>query len=112
MAASLSTPVATLCTSSTTWQVYRLRGSNFGATETPFEAVWERFNGKAVIAPHLGLNKDIHFEDRFEYVEHVLQTKTHNRGLIVLVDLDATDFGPGGIAGLAERIDQLLDRYA
>lgn len=93
-------------------QVHQLRGLNFGATETPFEAVWERFNGQTVIAPHLGLNKDIHFEDRFEYVEHILQTKTHNRGLIVLVDLDATDFGPGGIAGLAERIDQLLDRYA
>jgi hypothetical protein len=94
-------------------KVRRLRGLNFGATETPFEAVWERFNGKTAIVPHKGLNKDIHFETKFDYIEHVLQTKSHNRGLIVLVTPEVTDFmGPGGIAGLAERINRLLDRYA
>lgn len=94
-------------------KVHQLRGLNFGATETPFEAVWERFNGKTVIAPHLGLNKDIHFEDNYAYIEHVLQNKTHNRGLIVLVTPDVTDFvGPGGIAQTAERINRLMDQYA
>ena len=38
--------------------VHNLRGLNFGATETPFEAVWERFNGKTAIIPHLGLNNE------------------------------------------------------
>ena len=66
-------------------QVHKLRGINFGATETPFEAVWERFNGKTAILPHTGLNKDIHFANQLDYVEHLLQRKTHNRGLLIIV---------------------------
>jgi len=86
---------------------------NFGATETPFEPVWERFNDETVIVPHKGLNKDIYFEDKFEYIEHILRTKTHNRGLMILVMPEMADFvGPGGIAGMAERIDKLVERYA
>jgi hypothetical protein len=91
-------------------QVHQLRGLNFGASETPFEAVWERFNGKTAIIPHLGLNKEIHFEDTFEYVEHVLRTKTHNRGLLILVmpDGDASDVVD--IPEFAEGVNRTLDR--
>jgi uroporphyrinogen-III decarboxylase len=66
-------------------KVHKLRGLNFGASEMPFEAVWEHFNGRTVIVPHLGLNKDIHFENRCEYVQHILNIKTHNRGLLILL---------------------------
>ncbi|MGB6836220.1 MAG: uroporphyrinogen decarboxylase family protein [Dehalococcoidia bacterium] len=66
-------------------KVHNLRGLNFGASETPFEAVWERFGGRTAIVTHLGLNKDIHFESEADYVRHVLQVKTHDRGLCVLV---------------------------
>jgi hypothetical protein len=69
-------------------QMHNLRGINFGVTETPFEAVWERFAGKTVIIPHLGLNNEIHFDGNREYLEHILRTKTHNRGLCIIV-------GPG-----------------
>ncbi len=66
-------------------KVHNLRGLNFGASETPFEAVWERFGGRTAIVTHLGLNKDIHFDSEADYVRHVLRAKTHDRGLCVLV---------------------------
>lgn len=66
-------------------RVRNLRGINFGVTETPFEAVWERFGGKTAVIPHLGLNNETHFDGNREYLEHVLRTKTHNRGLCVIV---------------------------
>jgi hypothetical protein len=95
-------------------RVRQLRGLNFGASETPFEVVWEQFNGQTVIAPHLGLNKDIHFASTLEYMEHVLRAKTHNRGLIVLASRDA-DTGllePAELAHFADQANRLLDRYA
>jgi len=66
-------------------KVHNLRGLNFGASETPFEAVWERFGGRTAIVTHLGLNKDIHFDSEADYVRHVLRVKTHDRGLCVVV---------------------------
>jgi uroporphyrinogen-III decarboxylase len=71
-------------------QIHKLRGLNFGASEMPFERVWERFGGKMVLIPHLGLNKEVHFNSALEYVEHVLRTKTTNRGLFILVDTTVT----------------------
>ena len=57
-------------------KVHQLRGINFGATETPFEAVWENFN-KTAIVPHMGLNKDIRFESQLDYFQHIsLQHRT------------------------------------
>ena len=77
--------------------------------ETPFEAIWERFNGRTAIVPHLGLNKEIHFENTFAYVEHILRTKTHNKGLLILVMPDADASGAADIPKLAERVNQRLD---
>jgi len=66
-------------------KVHQLRGINFGVTETPFESIWERFNGKTALIPHLGLNNEVHFDDNEAYLEHVLRTRSHNRGLCVVV---------------------------
>ena len=66
-------------------KVHNLRGLNFGVSETPFEAVWERFGGRTAIVTHLGLNKDFPFQSEADYVRHVLRTRTHDRGLCVLV---------------------------
>jgi len=66
-------------------KVHNLRGLNFGVSEMPFEAVWERFGGRTAIVTHLGLNKDIHFDSEADYVRHVLRVRTHDRGLCVLV---------------------------
>ncbi|MHC4480653.1 MAG: uroporphyrinogen decarboxylase family protein [Planctomycetota bacterium] len=66
-------------------KVHNLRGLNFEASEMPFEHVWERFGGRTAIVVHLGLNKAIHFDTEADYVRHILRTKTHDRGLCVLV---------------------------
>jgi len=66
-------------------QVHNLRGLNFGASETPFEAVWERFGGTTGIFPHLGLNKDFPFDSHVEFIEHVFRIATRWRGLCILV---------------------------
>jgi uroporphyrinogen-III decarboxylase len=72
-------------------KVHNLRGLNFGATETSFEAIWERFNGKTAIIPHLGLNNEVHFDTCREYMEHVLRIKTHNRGLCIIAQPEVTE---------------------
>jgi hypothetical protein len=96
-------------------QVHQLRGINFGATETPFGSIWERFGGKTAVIPHLGLNKDIRFANNVEYMDHVLRTKTHTRGLCVLVTPDelgphATD--PDQLAGFVRQAKAALARWS
>lgn len=68
-------------------KVKDLRGINFGVSETRFEAVWEKLGGKTVVMPHCELTLEIvrKFKDTKEWVTHVLQTKTHNRGLCLMV---------------------------
>jgi hypothetical protein len=85
-----------------------LRGINFGASETPFEAVWERFGGVTAVIPHLGLNNDDYFEDNQAYLEHVLRTRTHDRGLCIIVMPGAAD--TGGMPKFAERVRETLAR--
>jgi hypothetical protein len=95
-------------------QMRDLRGINFGATETPFEAVWERFGGRTALIPHLGLNKTIHFRDNRAYLEHVLGTRTHDRGLCVVVapwegEIKGTD--SAWAARFAAEVRETLHRY-
>ncbi|MEW5814758.1 MAG: hypothetical protein AB1798_05100, partial [Spirochaetota bacterium] len=67
-------------------KIKNLRGINFGATETPFPAVVEKFSGKAVLIPHIGLNKETRFDRVLDYVEAMLSQKKTNRGLFIIVD--------------------------
>jgi hypothetical protein len=93
-------------------KVNGLRGLNFGASEMPFDAVWERFNGKTAIIPHLGLNKEIHFDTRRDYIEHILKIKTHNRGLLILLPITGGAISAGSteeeIALLSQEVEDLL----
>jgi len=96
-------------------KVHNLRGINFGASETPFEAVWERFGGKTAVIPHLGLNNQIHFDSNREYMEHVLSIRTHNRGLCILVtpgQMDTKASEPDSIARFVDRVKEMLARYS
>ncbi|MFI5397967.1 MAG: uroporphyrinogen decarboxylase family protein [Candidatus Binatia bacterium] len=95
-------------------RLHNLRGINFGATETPFEAVWERFQGKTAVIPHLGLNNPLRFHDNVEYMEHVLRTKTHDRGLCVVVspgeqELKTAD--PGLMTRFVAQVKDVLARF-
>ncbi|MBS1253830.1 MAG: hypothetical protein MAG451_02883 [Anaerolineales bacterium] len=94
-------------------KVHKLRGINFGATETPFESVVEAFSGEVVICPHVGLNKDITFDSIFEYLEHVLITKQTNRGLYVLID-PTNSLLPATMKWTEEELQRfyaLIERY-
>jgi len=67
-------------------KVHNLRGINFGVSETRFEAVWERFGGRTAVIPHCSAETIVaDFKNAFEWVEHVLKTKTTNRGLALMV---------------------------
>lgn len=98
-------------------KVHNLRGLNFGASETPFEAVWQRFNGKTAIIPHMGLNNssgEVYFANTQEYMEHVLGVKTHNRGLgIIVLPLPEDHLDDiGGIQGFLARCTETIARYS
>jgi len=97
-------------------KVHTLRGLNFGASETPFEAVWERFGGKTGILPHFGLNKDFPFDSHVEFMEHILRTATHWRGLCILVTppaLEAQTAGAAPSLGLGPHVvdDQFVGHF-
>ncbi len=94
-------------------KVRNLRGLNFGASETPFEDVQECFGGRTVLVPHLGLNKDIHFESTVDFVEHILRVKMANKGLFLLINTwytlpeDGEEWGEEDFA----TIEALIQRY-
>jgi hypothetical protein len=74
-------------------QVYNLRAINFGVSETRFEVMWERFGGKVVLLPHCSATAICaNFSTAYEWVEHVLKVKTHNRGLALMVAPQVKDF--------------------
>jgi hypothetical protein len=67
-------------------KVRGLRAINFGVSETRFEAVWEALGGKTAVIPHCSSEMIVEdFETPFEWVEHVLKAKTHNKGLALMV---------------------------
>ena len=64
-----------------------LRGLEFGAGETSFRAVSERFGGRVVLSTRVGLNRDIHYRSIAEYLRSILEQKSTCRGLFVQVDV-------------------------
>jgi hypothetical protein len=68
-------------------RVRNLRGLEFGASETPFEAVAERFGGKVVLACRVGLHRDIKYDGMADYVARILRAKKTNRGLFIHADI-------------------------
>jgi hypothetical protein len=96
-------------------RIHNLRGINFGATETPFAAVWQRFGGKTAVIPHLGLNNEIHFNGNREYMEHVLGTRTHNRGLCVIVtpgEAELKGVETGSLTRFVEEVRETLISFS
>jgi hypothetical protein len=66
-------------------KVHNLRGINFGVSETKFEAVWDKFGGKTVVIPHCSGEEIVaNFKNTAEWIEHVLKTKSHNKGLALM----------------------------
>ncbi|MFN2128608.1 MAG: hypothetical protein ACK2TU_12185, partial [Anaerolineales bacterium] len=67
--------------------IHQLRGLEFGASETPPEAVFEAFNGKIVLACRVGFNRDYPFAGMADFVRRILQVRKTNRGLFINIDV-------------------------
>lgn len=89
-------------------RVERLRGVEFGASETPFEAVAERLNGKVVVACRVGLNLAHPFRSMEAFVRHVLAHMRTSRGLFIHVDvtngITGPDWPPSDVNALADLV--------
>jgi uroporphyrinogen-III decarboxylase len=68
-------------------KVRGLRGVEFGASETPFEAASEALGGKTVLACRVGQHRDVKFDGMADYVRGVLKAARTVRGLFVHVDI-------------------------
>ncbi|GAB4363214.1 MAG: hypothetical protein Kow0042_00830 [Calditrichia bacterium] len=68
-------------------KIHNLRGIEFGASETPYTEVLERFNGKIALACRVGFNRDIRFHGMADYVKRILSARKTNRGLFINVDI-------------------------
>jgi len=68
-------------------RVRRLRGLEFGASETPFTPVTEYFNDRVVLACRVGLHRDIKFKGMADFVAAILKSKKTNRGLFINADI-------------------------
>ena len=89
-------------------RVQGLRGVEFGASETAFEAVAERLNGKVVIACRVGLNLARPFPGMAAFVRHVLERKRTNRGLFLHADVTNGVTGPAWPVTDVEELLSLL----
>jgi hypothetical protein len=68
-------------------KVRNLRGLEFGASETSYEAVFEYFGGQVVLAPRVGFNREIKFDGMTDYVKKLLNASKTYRGLFLNVDI-------------------------
>jgi hypothetical protein len=109
-------------------KVHNLRALNFGVSETRFEAVWEKLGGKTAIIPHCSAETIVHkFHNAFDWVEHVLKIKTHNRGLALMVmpvvgDIHESTFNyligkktktrRRDLMGFGRKMRKLINQYA
>jgi|WetSurMetagenome_2_1015567.scaffolds.fasta_scaffold06763_2 hypothetical protein len=68
-------------------KVHNLRGLEFGATEAPFERVFQHFAGRTVLACRVGLHRERKFAGMKDYVGQVLKAAPTYRGLFINVDV-------------------------
>jgi hypothetical protein len=68
-------------------KVRNLRGLEFGATEAPFERVFQHFSGRTVLACRVGLHRDRRFAGMKDYVGQILKAAPTYRGLFINVDV-------------------------
>jgi len=68
-------------------KVRRLRGLEFGASETPFGPVFDNFGGRAVLACRIGLHRDIKFNGMADFVSKIKKMCKTYRGVFIHVDI-------------------------
>lgn len=68
-------------------KVRGLRGLEFGASETPFGPVADRFGGKTVLACRVGLHRDITFAGIADFAAKIKARASTYRGLFIHADI-------------------------
>jgi hypothetical protein len=68
-------------------KIHRLRGIEFGASEVPYQEVFEHWNGKVVLSCRVGFNREFTFRTMIDFVKRILQERKTNQGLFINVDI-------------------------
>jgi hypothetical protein len=68
-------------------RIHNLRGLEFGATEAPYELVFNHFAGRVMLACRVGLHRDVTFAGMSDYVTRILNAAPTYRGLFINVDV-------------------------
>lgn len=91
--------------------IKNLRGIDFGATETSFQKVVDEFSGKAVLAPHLGLNNRIKFNSLEDFVVHLMEYKKIDTGnYFQIQDINSLGYGDDAMNSIGKFYSTILDR--
>jgi hypothetical protein len=68
-------------------KIHRLKGIEFGASELPYQEVFEHWNGKVVLSCRVGFNRELTFKNMIEFVKNILKERKTNQGLFINVDI-------------------------
>lgn len=87
-----------------------LRGIDFGASETSYDLLVEKFGGKAVLAPHLGLNRRIVFDSLEQFTESLMTGKKTDTGnYFQITDINSLGYGNDVVDKIGSFNNTLLD---
>jgi len=91
--------------------IKNLRGICFGASETSYEKIVDKFSGKAVLAPHLGLNNRIRFNSLEDFTKHLMKYKKIDTGnYFQLQDINSLGYGDDAVNKIGSFNSTILDR--
>lgn len=91
--------------------IKNLKGINFGASEISYELIVENFSGKAVIAPHLGLNIRIKFKSLEDFAEYIMKKRKMNTGnYFQIQDVNSIGYGDDVVDKAGFFNSTLLDK--
>ncbi len=90
--------------------IRNLRGIDFGASETSYDLIVEKFAGKAVLSPHLGLNHRIIFDSLEQFTKHLVDGKKMNTGnYFQITDINSLGYGDDVVNKIGSFNNTLLD---
>ena len=91
--------------------IKNLRGIDFGASETSYEKIVDKYSGKAVLAPHLGLNNRFKFNSLEEYTARLMKYKKTDTGnYFQIQDINSLGYGDDAMNRIGSFYSTILER--
>ena len=91
-------------------QIKNLRGIDFGASETSYDLIVEKFSGKAVLCPHLGLNHRIVFDSLELFTKYTMDKRKMNTGsYFQITDINSLGYGDDVVTKIGSFNNTILD---